>query len=254
MLGLGPAGSVGGQRDAPRRQPAPRQRYVRRDVRHVSRSAKRVCVLHQPARRAGRSDLYGRRQSESRLELGVGGSNRPIRRRLDRGNRHSVQVAALHVGSRSDVGRQFPARHPSQERVGAPHCAAGGAWRVDGLVSRVGRRDARGPGSSDGEQEHRDQAVRHFEVHDRSHARVARRPRRRLRRRREVRHHRQPHRRYHLQHRFRPGRSRRAAGESHEVSPQLSREARLFSRGPWHLRLRAGRHSTRRRHRHSGRG
>ena len=64
------------------------------------------------------------------------------------------------------------------------------------------------------------------------------RSRRRRRRRREVRRDREPDRRRHLQHRFRAGRSRRAAGQPDAVQPALSREARLLPRGARHLRLR----------------
>ena len=51
------------------------------------------------------------------------------------------------------------------------------------------------------------------------------------RHRREIRADAEPHRRPHRQHRLRPGRSRRAAGEPHPVQPVLPREARFLPRG-----------------------
>ncbi len=67
---------------------------------------------------------------------------------------------------------------------------------------------------------------------------VSERGRRRCRARREVRDHAEPDRRFHLQHRFRPGRSRRAAGEPHALQPVLSGEARVLPREPGDVRLR----------------
>ena len=78
------------------------------------------------------------------------------------------------------------------------------------------------------------------EPHDRPTVDAARaqRPRRRRRPRREVRPHAEPDRRLHLQHRLRPGRGRRAAGQPHALQPVLPREARVLPREPGHVRVR----------------
>ena len=70
---------------------------------------------------------------------------------------------------------------------------------------------------------------------------LSQRPDRPHRRRSEVRHHAEPDRRPHRQHRLRAGRGRRAAGQPDPLQPVLSREARLLSRGPRHVRVRGPR-------------
>ena len=59
---------------------------------------------------------------------------------------------------------------------------------------------------------------------------IVERCRRRCRHRREIRRHAEPDGRFHLQHRLRPGRSRRAADQSHAIQPVLPGKARVLSR------------------------
>ena len=67
---------------------------------------------------ASRSGGDRRRQPQRRLEPGVGRAHRPVRRRLDRRDGDSVQVAALHLAAST--------------RCGASTCGASSAARTSG--------------------------------------------------------------------------------------------------------------------------
>ncbi len=98
----------------------------------------------------------------------------------------------------------------------------------------------------------RSQAVRDQRRHDRSDGRRPDRTRStRTRAGTQAGHHRRPDGRRDLQHRFRAGRGRRAAGEPHARRHALSRKTRFLPRGPGHLLLRrpAGPAARRRRRR-----
>ena len=96
VLGLGAAGPVDRQRAAPRHQPAAPERSHRRDVRHLLRSAQRLHVLHQPARRAAPTTRSSTRAAPTPTGIRCGTSqHRPLRRRLDGRDGDPVQVAAL---------------------------------------------------------------------------------------------------------------------------------------------------------------
>ena len=86
-------------------------------VRHVLRSAQRALSFTINAL-GGRSDgqVTNERQFNPRLESGVGRQDRPVRRRLDGGGRHAVQVAALPAGRAQIWGFNAHAREPLEER------------------------------------------------------------------------------------------------------------------------------------------
>ena len=115
---------------APRRADG-RHRQLPDDRRHLSRSAERVRVRHQPGRhrvrrpghqrRAGRRRAGLRPDAVRRIRLGlqhqlgrrVDGAREDHRAGLVGGVRHSVPHAALSVGDGADLGHQFPAQHPA---------------------------------------------------------------------------------------------------------------------------------------------
>ena len=240
-VGLGAPGRVGGERDAARHPPAPRERLVLGRVRHLQRPAQRGRLLHQPARGDRRLRHHQRGQSERRLEPGVGRAHRPVRGRLDGGDGDPVQVPALPPGAAPAVGGADSPSRPPEERANLHHLGAH-RGRPPGHLPHVRRRPPRGPRRAGQRHQPRDQAVRHLRGHHRPHAGHAapERRRRRLRGRRQVRHHPEPDRGLHLEHRLRPGRGGRAAGEPDPVQPVLPREARVLPRGPRHLRVRPG--------------
>ena len=244
MLGLGAAGQVDGQRAAARHQPAAPERSVRRDVRHVPRSPQRVHVLHEPARRRADYSVIDEGEPEHRLESGLG---RAKTGRFDGG--WTVEMAIPFKSLRYRSGHRSGVGHPDAPRRSGARTSGRyltpvpqNPRRPAGVQPHFARRHAGRPRSAAGGQEPRAEAVRDLAAHDRS----------RCGRRRstndldgdiggDVKYGvtAEPHRRLHRQHRLRAGRDRRAAGEPDALQPVLSGEARLLSRGPRHLRLRA---------------
>ena len=193
-----------------------------------------------------RSVGHRRRQPEHRLESGLGRAHRPLRRRLDHRDGDPVQVAALHLGRRPDLGH--PASAASIRRKNEwtlPDAAAGGSMAGPAGILTASRRPARWSASTcrrpAGTSSSSRTRIAQADHRSAAHAAESNDRDRRRRRRREVRHHRQPDRRPHRQHRLRAGRGRRAAGQPDALQPVLSGEARLLPRGPRHLRLRARR-------------
>ena len=244
LLGQRAAERVDGDGDAPRRVQHAEQRPVRLPHRHVLRPAQRPALLRQPRRGVRRPGDHQRGQSEPRLEPGVGRADGALRRRLDHRDGGAVQVAALPARARPGVGHPDTPHRDPQERVGVPdpdpHLRRG----VRGAGRRVPRVGGGHPGRAGGPARRHppgDQALRHRRRHHRRQ-RAGRPggPPRRDRRRPQVRRHPEPDRRLHRQHRLRPGRGGRAAGEPDPLQPVLPREARVLPGGARHLRLRAG--------------
>ena len=153
------------------------------------------------------------------------------------------------LGHEPGVGRSVPPIDPAQERVDLSDAAAAAARRPagDSIASRWAARWSgstfRPPaGISSSSRTPLGEATPIGCAPRRSVERLGWR----CRRRREVRRHRQPDGRLHPQHRLRPGRDRRAAGEPDALQPVLSREARVLPRGPRRVRLRARRRLGRR--------
>ncbi len=158
-LRFGAARRVDRQRVPPRQRAAQAERPHRRRVRHLLRPAQRVHVLRQPARRVLRLLDHRRGPAQQRLESGVERPHRPLRRRLDDGDDHPVQVAALRRRRQPDLGLPGPPLGPAQERVVVPHRTAGVDGRTTGPQPRLAlwqRHRHRRPG---GGPHLRDQAV-----------------------------------------------------------------------------------------------
>ena len=108
-----------------------------------------------------RSGRHRRRQPERRLESGLGRAHGTLRRRVDRRDGHSVQVAPLPIGRRpgrgaSTSGASSAARTSGRisRRFRHRPAAPGGMFR------RVARRHAGRARPAAGQQEHRAEAVR----------------------------------------------------------------------------------------------
>ena len=128
-------------------------------LRHVLRSAQRRPAVDDADRRPGRRADHQRATVPHRLEPGVGGRDRPLRRRLDHRIRDPVQVAALSARPRADLGLQRAAREPVEERDVDAGADAGGA-RIARRHAVLARADAGGPGGAAGLEEPGHQAVR----------------------------------------------------------------------------------------------
>ena len=198
------------QRIASRHWRPPQQRALRRALRHVLRSPQRICLLHEPARRARRLFRGGRRRVEHRLESGVDFEDRTLRWRVDGRDGHPVQVAPLHRRPESGLGPSDAPVHPAQKRMGLPHAGAAHSGRPSSVESRLIRRHAGWPRPPRSGQEYRTQALRGRAQHDGQGAQTAgeQRVHQRDRRRHQVRGHAEPHGGPHPQHRLRPGRDR----------------------------------------------
>ena len=97
---------------------------------------------------------------EHRLEPGLDVEDRPLRRRLDRRDGDSVQVAALPFGPGSGLGHPGAPVGPAQERVGVSDAGAAEPGGPAGVQPDFGRRDAGRTRAAAGRQEPRAQAVR----------------------------------------------------------------------------------------------
>ena len=191
-------------------------------------------------RRPGRRADHQRAAVQHRLESGLGGRDRPVRRRLDgRSSRSRSSRSATGRAARRSGASTCSARTGgrTRSRISSPMPASlgsRGVMQISLAPTLVGLEAP--PGSKN--LEIKPYVV--VEPDQRSHAAppIVERPRRRCRARREIRHHAEPDGRLHLQHRLRPGRSRRAAGQPHAVQPVLPGEARVLSREPGHVRVR----------------
>ena len=250
-----PAGAPRRQRDASRHQPAAPERHLRGAVRHLPRPPQRLHLLRQRHRRLRRQPGHRRGPAQRRLEHGVDGPHGGIRRRLDDRDGDSLQVAALRPGPRADLGDQPAAGRALEERMVVPGPRAARADHLprhpEGLVGGHAHR----PGSAGRQPHHRAEAVRPQRALHRPDrgAAVGAGLRGAGRRRLQVRADPELHRRPDRQHRLRPGRSRRAAGQPHPLQPVLPREARLLPRRRRHVRLRrpGQRRARRRQRRHA---
>ena len=188
----------------------------------------------------GRSDgqVTNERQYNADWNPDLGSRGRAIRGRMDGRSGHPVQVAALPAWPGPDLGLQRAPHQPLEERDVVPHARAGVARHRGHHAGIAGSHGGRAGGAG-GLEEPGAQAVRHLGSDERSrgHAEDLERAGRRRRGRSEVRPHAEPDGRLHLQHRFRAGRGRRAAGQSHAVQPVLPGEARVLPRESGDVRL-----------------
>ena len=234
------------QRDAARQLQPAEQRALRLHARHVLRPAERHHhQRHADRRPDGRPDRR-RARLERRLEPDLERAHRAVRRRLDTRSGDPIQVAPLSTGPRPGLGHPAAPQSPVEERGRLSDTAGPRARTLSHLPRVAGRhpRRCRGP-------VHRP-AVRSEAV---SHRRpqLERRPvgpddpRVRERRvgRRQVRGDREPDAGFHAQHRLRPGRGGRAAGEPDPIQPVLPGETRVFPREPGNVRFRRRRRSVR---------
>ena len=227
---------------APRRA-ARRRRQLPRHLRHLPRPPERLRLRHQSrrgrVRRAGHPRRAGRRRADRRWPAirGVGerlqrqlgrrlaGAIAHHRDRLDRRVRHSVQDAALPVGQRPDLGRQLPAHHPAPQRARLLGADPAPVQPLPGVAGRHAQRhhhpDAAEPQADSLRARQRHEVGRQAGRH---------RGRLRRRRRRQVQRHAEPGARRHDQHRLRPGRGRRPAGQPRSLQPVLPREAAVLPR------------------------
>ena len=238
-----PPERVGRQRDAPRHQPAAPERHfgVMFDTFHDRRNG--FMFYTNPLGALADYSVVDEGDPNTDWNPVWRVAHRPLRRRLDRRDGDSVQVAALPLRRRT--------------RSGASSCAARSGARTSGRTSRRCRRTSAGPQalnrvSSGGTLVGLDlpPASKNIELKPYAISRVDDRSTCACRRRRndfdpdvggDV--------KYGVtanltadftdQHRLRAGRGGRAAGEPDALQPVLSREARLLPRGARHLRLRA---------------
>ena len=251
VLGLGAAGPVGRQRDAARHQPAAPERQVRRAVRHVPRSPQRLHVLHEPARRACRLRRSPTKATRTSTGTRCGTSRTG---RFEGGWTVEIAIPFKSMRYRSGAdqtwGIQLRRGIRRKNEWALPDAVPASTGGVQGIFRVSAGGDAGRPRPAAGEQEPRDQAVRHL---------AARRPivlRAPVVAQRfdgdvggDV--------KYGVtanltadftdQHRLRAGRGGRAAGQPDALQPVVSREARVLPRGPRHLRLRRGGSGQRRR-------
>ena len=119
-LGLGAREPVGGQRDAPRHQPAPPERHVHGVLRYLLRPPQRLQLLYEPARRPRRPAVHERGQPQRRLEPGPGTCGPAV----------------------------SPAAGRSRWRSRSRRCATGRSPPTSGACSFAGRSGARTSGST----------------------------------------------------------------------------------------------------------
>ena len=133
--------------------------------RHLPRSAQLTGVQRQRAGRATRWPDDQREPVERRREPHLGGGHGTLRRRVDAGGRHPVQVAPLRTRQAADLGAPGAATQPVDQRDLVPHrtaACAGPGREPAGLT----RGDTRGHRSATELSNCRAEAVSDLERHD----------------------------------------------------------------------------------------
>ena len=154
-----------------------------------------VSFYTNPLGRARRLRDHQRRQSEQRLEPGLGPPHRPVRGRLDGRNGNPVQIAPVSARTGAGLGRPAATRGTAEERVGVPDAASALARWARRDLSGLRRRDTRWARGAGWQQEPGNQTIWYRRPDDRPQCQSSeeRCRGRRFRRRREIRHHAESH-------------------------------------------------------------